>query len=207
VRELAKSFMSSKHKKTKRRKTIRFHFGVQKRTGQPSFVRVRVSLAKRTVTLPPITAKCIQDGQRGMTYGCAGSIWIGDPALAKYFPHPVVGLPAVTRTTLVIPTKADRGGMPTDVMKYKHNFPHIVDMNDKMSRRQRERFIAEHPEILEREIILRPPTIQHFRRGGVKTGNSKNRQKRSVVLSGAKRRAVDAGFISKGFASTLKEAS
>lgn len=160
---------------------------------------VKVKPAAKSVTLNGTLAHAIQ-GYPGTTIGCHLSNCASDKKNKSAFPHPCL-MAAFTATTALILTKI-KDGSGVEAVEYHHSYRWLVELNDKKTDNS---FIEQHPELFDREFVLRP-WKKHKRRGGVATGTSKPRPKiASYANYGALLRSQKAGLITRPVAEAIKQ--
>ena len=176
-------------RKQQRRATARIYYG-DHRTQPVLYWTVKVRLAKKPVTIDGTLLDAIR-GTPGSTIGCHLSNCAHRNTDA--FEHPCY-FAAFTKTTCLVVEKITRG-QPSHAVKYRHGYGDLVEINDK---KVNNRFIRRHPELAERQFVLRPPRkMRPLGRDHTSTYAAPY-HKRALVPRGALKRAIDAGLVSPG---------
>jgi hypothetical protein len=187
------------------KKIVRVYLGSMKDGGKPPSYRVRVKYAKKEVRINGTLEHAIK-GRPGVTIGCHLSYCAGDKMNAKAFPHPVIFLPAFTRSRCVVITKWLKNDPGADALGviYQHDYSDLVELNDKDFKKI---YVKDHPEWVEREFVLRPlPEGSHKRKDGKRSvpHGIDDGSKRAIVPRGALARARDAGLLNQAVVELMK---
>jgi len=169
------------------RKTTRLYYGLQAGTSKPLYWTLKVKNATKAVPLDGTVEHAMQ-GEPGRSIGCHLSITGMDNKAA--FPHEVVYI-SFTRSVALVVTKITNG-QPSHCVRYRHNYGHYVDLNDKDPGKT---FVKDHPEFFNRQFTLHPykPGKAHHRPeyGRRETGERAKHQ----MAKGELRRLKDAGLM------------
>lgn len=152
-------------------------------------------------------------GAAGVTIGCAFSNCILDNAAA--FPHPVL-FAAVSKCKVLVVSKVDRNGHPTEAVEYQHPYGHITDANDTGALKE---MVREQPAVMSRPFTLGRPAKRHDKPWATRAAAQRKRirenekhsttagtsaaQGAAVAAHGAMKRAVKAGLIQPDVAAHL----
>jgi len=185
------------------KKIVRVYLGEMKDGGTPPSYRVRVRYAKRDVRINGTINQAIK-GRPGVTIGCHLSYTTWENAEA--FSHPILILPAFTKSRCVIITKWLKDDPKADALGivYQHDYGDLVELNDKDFKKI---YVKEHPEWVEREFVLHSlPEGSHKRKDGKRSvpHGVDDGSKRAYVPRGAMKRALDAGLIIPAIAELMK---
>jgi len=172
--------------------TAKIHYGPPGKSDL--YWRVKISNASKSLVL---SAKLFHalNGHAGSTIACA----ISNCAMEHktLFSHPVHFV-AVTKTRILVVDKL-KDGAPAHAVRYAHNRPDIVDIQDTKSKR----FMKKHAALLEGDVTLSPPPVAKTRAGDGRAKGPYNGRKRAFAHRGALQRAVRAGLISKPVAQAI----
>jgi hypothetical protein len=195
--------MSSDTKKKRRKhyrgRRQRIYYGRDKVTKKRLYHSVYVTPAKEPVRIKGSLLHALL-GTPGETLGCHLSNCGWDNRSA--FPHDVVYLPSFTRSTCLVADEI-RDGKLYHAFLYEHDYAELVDLNDKDKGKV---YIQEHPELVEREFILRVP---QKRKPSKKVSGEHHDptdpipEKAHKIPRGALRRAVAAGMLPPGIEQAL----
>lgn len=183
-------------KRRKRRDFGRIYYGTN---NTKLFWKVKINNATKDVVLNGSLLDAIK-GKPGQTIGCH----LSNCALRNQsaFPHPV-HMAAFTRSSALVVDKIT-DGRPSHAVRYRHQYAALVDLNDTDHGKS---YLKKHPEVAEREFILRKP-VAHKSAPVGSGGKNDTRRSHSTgghrVPRGALRRAQAAGLITADLAKAIK---
>jgi hypothetical protein len=169
-------------------KTARIYYGISQSSGERLYWTIPFSLAKHDVVIDGTLADAMM-GIPGDTIGCHLSKCATRNSAA--FPH-AFKLAAFNKTTCFIMDRIAKG-KPSHMVKYRHSYGKLVDLNDKDIAKT---FVREHPELVERSFVLRKMRTRKKVPGAHGDADRKRAgNPHPVVPRGAMKRALDAGLI------------
>jgi hypothetical protein len=187
--------MKKPRRKAYRGRRQRIYYGRDKVTGEPLYDSVYVTDAKQAVRMPGNMMHALM-GQAKQSVAChlSNCGWENK----DLFPHVVVGYPSFSRAACLVPDEI-RDGRLYHAVRYEHDYADLVDKNDFDEAKN---YVKEHPELVEREFILRIPHKQK-KQGPRKSGEHRKpgdpiSPRAQVVPRGSRRRAVAGGLLPKG---------
>lgn len=139
------------------RKTTRLYYGLHAETGERLYWTLKVRNATKAVTLDGTVGDAMK-GKAGLSIGCH----LSNTATAnkKAFPHPAHYI-SFTKSMALVVTRISKG-RPTECVRYRHNYGHYVDLNDKDPGKA---VVKSHPQLFDRQFRLLPykPYKSHWK--------------------------------------------
>ncbi len=166
--------------------TAKVHWGIDKRTGEPVFWRVKIEEGRHIVRINGAVEDAVK-GKPGVTIGCHLSNCAKRNARA--FPHPCL-MASFTKSRVIVVTRI-KNGVPTHGVRYVHEYSDLVELNDTDFEKE---YVKKHPELVERQFTLYPPGPRK-KRGESGNHDHDDGSKKSSTPRGALARAIDAGLV------------
>jgi hypothetical protein len=134
------------------------------------------------------TIEQMLNGNNGLSFGCHINRVVTDNK--DVFPHPVLYV-NVIRSRCLIVDEMRGDNIPKSCVRYWHCYGRYVDMNDKLTKKEKEELVRDHPELAVRRFEFFPPKLTPYRPGP--RHYVPHQQPR--MPSGSLRRALDALLI------------